>query len=103
MLYCEDCMCLASDNECSVCGSKKLREAKDNDPVYLIAKDHTFAESIEDILTRNDIPYLKKPQVGAGLVSRTGYAEVYQFFVPFGTYGKAKELLCNFFGGKDKA
>ena len=102
MLYCQNCMLLASDTECSVCGSKKLREARENDPVYIITKDFIFAGSIEDILTQNDIPCLKKPLIGAALAARTGYAEVYQFFVPFGAYSKAKELLFNFFEGEER-
>jgi len=97
MLYCEDCMNITSENECPFCGRKKCREAKENDPVYLIAKDNIFAAVIEDILTQNGIPFLKQGLLGAGLVSRTGYAETYQFFVPFGGYAKAKELLYNFF------
>lgn len=97
MLYCENCMCFASENECPSCGSVKLREAAENDPVYLITKDAVFAGAIEDILSQNEIPCLKQGLLGAGLAARTGYAETYRFFVPFGAYGKARELLCNFF------
>ncbi|MEI6101911.1 MAG: hypothetical protein WCP73_08745 [Eubacteriales bacterium] len=102
MLYCEDCMCLTEENECPFCGNKKLREARENDPVYIITKDFIFAESIEDILTQNNIPCIKKDLMGAGLAARTGYATTYQFFVPFGAFAKAKELLYNFFEEEDK-
>ena len=103
MLYCENCMRFASDIECPFCGRKKLREARENDPVYLIAKDAILAGSIEDILSQNDIPCLKKGLIGAGITSRIGTAnETYQFFVPLSAYGKAKELLYNFFAGEDK-
>lgn len=96
MLYCGNCLKLNSEDEkCSLCGGK-LREARENDPVYLISLDHIFAESLIEILTKNKIPSLKQPLVGAGLAPRTGYAEVYQIFVPFGAYSKAKELAYNF-------
>lgn len=102
MLYCEDCKSLTADSECPSCGSKKLREAKENDPVYLLTKDAVFAASIEDILAQNDISCLKNPLLGAGFVARTGCPEFYKFFVPFGAYNKAEELLYNFFDGEDK-
>lgn len=105
MLYCENCMYLAPDAACPSCGRKKLREPRDSDPVYLITKDAIIAASIEDILIQNGIPCLKKGLIGAGITSRIGFTnEVYRFFVPFGAYGKAKELLDNFFDeeGKEK-
>lgn len=103
MLYCENCMYLTSDIACPLCGRKKLREARENDPVYLITKEAVFAASIEDILTQNDIPCLKKGLIGAGITSRIGFAkETYKIFVPFSAYSKAKELLCNFFDGEDQ-
>ncbi len=96
MLYCQNCMILTSDNnKCPVCNGK-LREAREDDPVYLVEKDHIFTESIEEILAQNNIPSLKKPLFGAGLAPRTGYAETYQIYVPFRFYDKAKELIYNF-------
>jgi len=96
MLYCPNCMELTSDTKkCSLCGSK-LREARADDPVYLVTKDHIFTGSIEEILAKNNIPCLKKPLYGAGLANRTGYAEIYRIYVPFGLYGKAKDLIYNF-------
>ena len=93
MLYCQNCMNLTSENnKCSFCGGK-LREVREDDPVYLVSKDHIFTKSIEEILTRNNIPCLKQPLLGAGLAARTGSAETYQIFVPFGAYSKAKELI----------
>jgi len=84
--------------KCGHCGSNKLREPKENDPVYLITKNIVWSGGIEDILTENNIPYLKKGLLGAGVASRTGYGmEDYKYFVPFGAYKKSKELLAAIF------
>lgn len=103
MLYCENCMALVYENQCPSCGTKKLREAKENDPVYLITKDAILSASIEDILNQNEIPCQKRGILGEGIISRLGYTfETYHFFVPFGAYKKSKELLYNFFENEDK-
>jgi hypothetical protein len=85
----------ADRDKCSVCGGR-LRQAQDDDPVYIVEKDHIFTEAIEEILAQNGIPCLKKPLFGAGLAPRTGYAETYRIYVPFGALSKAKKLLDNF-------
>ena len=59
-----------------------------------MTKDAIWAGGIEDILTKNNIPYLKQGLLGADITSKAGSAmEKYQFFVPFGAYKKSKELL----------
>jgi hypothetical protein len=98
MRYCKKCKLLCSGEECEGCGNNKLCDPKENDTVYLITKDVIWSGAIEDILTKNDIPYLKQGLLGAGVTSKVGYAmENYQFFVPFGAYNKSKELLANIF------
>ena len=98
MLYCEKCRLLCTDNDCHDCGAKKLREPKDNDPVYLMTKDSLFSDGIEYILKENSIPCIKQGLNGSGITTQLGYiTETYRFFVPFGAYNKSKELLDNFF------
>ena len=98
MLYCEKCMLLAPDNVCSSCKNRNVRDVKENDPVYLTTKDAIWSGVIEDMLTKNNIPYLKNGFFGAGITSTMGYSmEMYKFFVPFGAYKKSKELLSDAF------
>jgi len=98
MLYCKRCNLLCANKKCDRCASNKLCEPKENDPVYLITKNVVWSGGIEDILTENNIPYLKKGLLGAGIASRTGYGmENYQFYVPFGAYKKSRELLAAIF------
>ena len=66
MLYCQNCMDLTAERDkCPVCGGR-LREAKEDDPVYLIEKDHIFTQAIEEILAQNGIPSFKKALVRRG-------------------------------------
>ncbi len=94
MLYCEKCMRFAGD---CYCGARKYREIKENDPVFLTVKDALTSGQIEPILNENNIPYIKRGRLGAGLVTRLGpMLETYTFFVPYGAYEKAKDLIAVF-------
>ena len=98
MLYCKKCKFLSSDERCENCGNKKLCEPKENDPIYLTTKDVMWSGVVEDILSQNDIPYLKQGWLGAGMTWMIGNGmEKNQFFVPFVAYEKSKELLAGVF------
>ena len=101
MLYCAKCKRLTDDDRCPRCGRKKLREAEENDPVYLITKDAMISASIEDILHQNNIPCQMQGVFGVGIFTGLGYTN--HFYVPYGAYDKSKELLANFFTDEDSA
>jgi len=87
---------------CPDCNRKKLRELKPDDPVYLITKDATIGASIEDILRQNNIPCLKRAELGAGITAYVGYYhETFRFYVPHSLFEHAKELLANFFDANE--
>ena len=97
MLYCEKCMKIVEGQKCGGCKSQKLREPKTGDPVFLMEKDAVIAASVEDILSQNGIPCLKRGLLGAGITAHIGYnMETFRFYIPFGAYEEAKELLANF-------
>ena len=98
MLYCERCRALVDTSPC-YCGSKKVREPKANDVVFLVTRGGILASMLENMLADNDIPCLKYRQ-GIGLPLMGGMQlgmDEYQFFVPFGALEKAKEILEEFF------
>ena len=102
MLYCENCMKPVEAGRCPDCNRKKLRELKPDDPVYLITKDATIGASIEDILRQNNIPCLKRAELGAGITAYVGYYhETFRFYVPHSLFEHAKELLANFFDANE--
>ena len=80
---------------CSRCG-KKLRDVRNNDIIYLTTKSFIWAGEIEEILTKNNIPYLKKGDQGTGLSLKLAFPkENFDFYVPYGAYEKSKELINN--------
>ena len=98
MLYCEKCKSLFELGSCSFCGHKKTREVKENDAVYLTTKNYPFSGMLEAVLTENNIPYWISRNAGIETtVFRALCAGEHKFFVPFGEYEKAKELLEYFF------
>ena len=98
MLYCEKCMTIGFADKCPVCRRKMTREPGGGDLVFLMEKDAVLAASVEDILSQNGIPCLKKGRLGAGITAYVGYTmETFSFYVPYGAYEAAADLLSNFF------
>ena len=87
-------MVVFPDEQGHRCAERRFREAAANDPVYLTTQDSTWSAAVEDVLTQHDIPCLKRAALGPAITAQIGHAmEKYRFFVPFGAFEKAKELL----------
>ncbi|HEX3038566.1 MAG TPA: hypothetical protein VHO94_06200 [Oscillospiraceae bacterium] len=56
MLYCAKCQLLC-ESACPCCGSEKLREVQQNDPVLLTTVNELECDRITALLQDNDIPY----------------------------------------------
>lgn len=101
-LYCECCKAVCTEPVCPVCSSKKLREAKENDPVFLARKNWLEAGILEGVLTEKGIPFEKSGLLGRGMSLKVGAKlEHYDFYVPYGAYEKCTEILEDVFGGDD--
>lgn len=103
-MYCEKCSCLfdGNDRNCPVCGSKKIRYPRVDDPCFLVEKEAPWGEMLADVLTRNDVPFRQKPVLGAGLSLRLGQGmERYRFYVPFAEVEKAREMTEVLFGPEE--
>ncbi|MEG1808556.1 MAG: hypothetical protein RR244_01775 [Oscillospiraceae bacterium] len=88
--YCENC-CKARCGE--RCGRKKLREIRNNDPVFLTEKEFFTAGIFEGALGEAEIPFMKSGMLGAGMTSYFGVGnEVYSFYVRYDDCARAKEL-----------
>lgn len=98
MFYCEDCKLANNENKCFNCSKKNLPEIKSNNAVYLTSKDAIWSATLEDILDRNEIPFIKNGTQGAGITSEIGFGgEYYHFYVPYGAYEEAKEIVDSIF------
>ena len=94
MWYCSSCQVLCEENICPLCGKRKLRQPKENDPVLLSVVDTGKDVLLEEILQENDIPYQKSGNLGSALTLYVGVGmEKYRFYVPYGAYQKSRELL----------
>ena len=96
MMYCVKCKGLTeADNKgtCLRCGYKKIKKPEPNDIMYLTIKDMIYASILEALLEENQIPHIKQP---IGYKNPTTSFGSFQFFVPFGAYEKARELLNEF-------
>ena len=101
MCYCERCKMICSDAVCPACGSKMLREPKENDPVFLTRKDYFESGILESILNEKNIPFEKLGVMGQGMAMKVGIAfEHFNFYVPYGAYKKCSEVLDEVFSGE---
>ena len=71
-MYCEKCCRIIDTAPCPVCGGKKVREPEPLDPCFVTELDYVSACMLEDVFGQNDIPFLKKNVLGAGLAIRVG-------------------------------
>ena len=96
MLYCEECQRLIAPQEiegCPECAGE-LREPVENDPVLLVSVPSLQATFVEPLLQDTGIPYSKVGDLGVGFTMRGGDTlEMYRFYVPYGAYDKARELI----------
>lgn len=97
MHYCADCQVLSPDGEkCPLCGGKKLRQAKADDPILLITESETEVSRITAAFDDADIPHMERT-LGTGgytsiILGQSRCAEI-RVFVPFGEIEHAKEVL----------
>lgn len=104
MLYCPKCSRLTVGETCPSCErSKRLREPNGNDPVLLVATRFLHASMIEPLLEEAGIPYSKIDQMGWGATLGFGtMLESYQFYVPYGAYPEALELVAGIFANDEE-
>lgn len=83
-MYCERCMTVYEGEECPSCGSRKGREVRPDDVCFLTEQDFVSSGILEDVLSQNGIPHLRKGVLGAGVAIRVGpMLERSRFYVPY--------------------
>lgn len=100
MLYCEDCQRFFAPDEveCGDCDGR-LRAIRENDPVLLVTASAMKADMIAPLLEDANIPYSKEGEMGVGFTMRAGtLLETYRFFIPYGAYAAAHDLIAGTFG-----
>ena len=102
-MYCEKCNRIIEANRCPVCNSRKIREPEAKDPCYLTEQDYISSGILEDMLKQNNIPYLKKDVMGAGMAIKVGpMLERSRFYVPFEQLGNAMAIMEDLFSATEE-
>ena len=103
-MYCEKCNRIIEAERCPFCKSRKTREPEAKDPCYLTEQDYISSGILEDVLKQNNIPYLKKDVMGAGLAIKVGpMFERSRFYVPFEQWSRATAITEDLFSGAEEA
>ena len=103
-MYCEKCNRIIDAGRCPFCKSRKVREPEAKDPCYLTEQDYIYSGILEDLLKQNNIPYLKKDVMGAGMAIRVGpMFERSRFYVPFEQLDSATGVLEDLTASADSA
>ena len=91
MNFCENCNFAVEQEYCPVCGSKKLRDVKDDDFCYLADSKMSPCEALIDIFEERDIPYATVPY---GMGSRWALPmTLFRLYVPYRLLEEAKSIL----------
>lgn len=97
-MFCPKCNLIVNAVKCPVCGSRNVREPEPEDYCFLTEKEIIWAGALSDILTQNEIHFLTKDVLGAGLAAKLGSAlERTRFYVPYAQLSFAQELEREFF------
>jgi len=92
--YCGKCCKIRENDKCDDCKKKNLKILCENDIVYLTTKNFILSGILDDMLTTEDIKFLKKGQKGAGLSNTLGIlTETYDFYVLYSNLEKALEIV----------
>lgn len=99
-MYCEKCGRVTKGYSplCPVCGSRKVREPRMDDKCFLAEKEHIWGEMLADVLSKNNVPFLRQPILGAGIAMNLGHGmERYRFYVPYSRLEDAQTVLDTMF------
>ena len=82
---------------------EEVREPEAKDPCYLTEQDYVSSGILEDLLKQNNIPYLKKDVMGAGMAIRVGpMLERSRFYVPFEQLSSAIAVMEDLFSAAEE-
>ena len=99
MMYCKRCRVVFDLPRCPVCGSKKVRLPESEDPCFLVEKEEIWSGMLSDVLSQNNISFLKESTLGAALALSVGpLFERFRFYVEYKKLPEAEKLVEELFG-----
>ncbi len=101
-MYCEKCKRIIDSDRCPVCRSRRVRDPQADDLCFLTEQDYISSGILEDVLKQNDIPYLKKEVLGAGLAIKVGpMLDRSRFYVMYDLLDKATPVVDELFATEE--
>lgn len=93
MGYCENCRVVSERERCPLCGTKKLRDVREDDFCLLTEQSSQYGETLTEIFHESGIPCTALPY-GRGTETRLGLPlENYRLFVPYLYLEKAENIM----------
>ena len=95
MKICDKCLCESVNDRCIICGKTKfLRDANENDCIYVASSSALFSRMIEDSLDEANIKYLRKSVLGSAVIFTIGSTkETYSYYVMLKDFEEAKSIV----------
>lgn len=91
MLICNKCKAPVKNGRCILCDSKRnIKEACNDDMIYVTSSEPIFSQIIEDCLNDNKIPFIRKSLQGSAVTVILGNTnESYRYYVMLEKYDDA--------------
>ena len=91
MKICDKCSAEAINGVCRLCGKRKsIRDAKENDCIYVTSSNILFSRMIEDAFDDAGIKFLRKSELGSAVSIYIGNTnETYLYYVMLSDYDRA--------------
>ena len=103
-MLCESCSRLIDDTAktCPYCGSKKVRDPRDEDLCFFAERDALWGPVLADVFKQNGIRFVQREALGAGFTMRAGaQLERHRFYVRYDQLNAAKAVYEDLFPPED--
>ena len=95
-MYCEKCCRIIAEDRCPVCKRSKVRQPRPDDPCFLTEQNYITSTILEDMLNQENIPFLKRSALGAGIAVRVGpMLDWIRFYVSYCRLEEARAVVEN--------
>lgn len=102
--YCEKCAIPFTGDRCPECGKKRDRYVQPDDICFLTEKELIWSSMLADILKKENIPFMQKNVLGAGVTLRTGpMTERVRFYVFYKHLAEASDIVEGYFSSSGGA
>lgn len=97
-MFCPHCNILTDEKRCPYCGNKDIHKPNPDDYCFLTEQDQIWAGMLSDVFEQNEIPFITRSVLGAGITAKIGpLMERIRFYVPYSRFDTSHTLVCELF------